>query len=368
MQLKNLMQMTKEELIKQLGDLVAFKTLSGEMEENAKSVDYVQKLIDEGIDIRRIKNGKAEVLIASVIKGNTPKYCYMVHIDVVAGRDDQFVMKVEGNRAIGRGTCDMKFSIPLGISLLNEAKEKGLDFCLMVTTDEEIGGLEGAKVIAEEGFAPGILIVPDGGEDLNFVDKAKGVCQLKLVATGKPAHASRPWQGKNAIDDLVVLGDELLKIYGKNNLTESWVTTMNFGTIGGGISTNQVCPEAELKIDFRYPETDSIENIISVVENKIKELKLEISVSTMSTGLPTFTDVNDPEVKKYISVMQEAFGREIKIRQTYGASDARHFAKTKSPVIMHKPIGGEIHSADEWIDLDSVMTFYQGMREYLGLN
>jgi acetylornithine deacetylase/succinyl-diaminopimelate desuccinylase-like protein len=48
----------------------------------------------------------------------------MVHIDVVAGRDDQFEMKVEGNRAIGRGTCDMKFSIPLGIALLKEAGEK----------------------------------------------------------------------------------------------------------------------------------------------------------------------------------------------------------------------------------------------------
>lgn len=360
--------MTKEELIKQLGDLVAFKTLSGEMEENSKALDYVERLIVEGIDIRRVKNGKAEVMIASVNKGDTPKYCYMVHMDVVAGRDDQFAMKMDGNMAVGRGTCDMKFSIPLGISLLNEAKEKGLDFCFMVTTDEEIGGLEGAKVIAEKGFAPEILIVPDGGEDLNFVDKAKGVCQLKLVAKGKPAHASRPWQGKNAIDDLVILGDELLKIYGENNRKESWATTMNYGTISGGISTNQVCPEAELKVDFRYPETDSIERIVSVVENKIKELKLEISVSTMSTGLPTFTDVSNDEVKRYLSIMEKSFGREIKVRQTYGASDARHFAKTKSPVIMHKPIGGEIHSADEWIDIDSVMTFYQGMREYLGLN
>jgi acetylornithine deacetylase/succinyl-diaminopimelate desuccinylase-like protein len=170
----------------------------------------------------------------------------------------------------------------------------------MVTTDEETGGLEGVKVIAEKGFSPQVLIVPDGGEDLNFVDKAKGVCQIKLVAKGKPAHASRIWLGKNAIDSLVLLGAELLKIYGKNNLKESWATTMNFGTINGGISTNQVCPEAEMKIDFRYPETDSIENIISVVEGEIKELGLVIEVSTLSTGLPTFTDVNDTEVVKYI--------------------------------------------------------------------
>ncbi|KKT61956.1 MAG: hypothetical protein UW56_C0014G0001, partial [Candidatus Collierbacteria bacterium GW2011_GWD1_44_27] len=120
-------------------------------------------------------------------------------------------------------------------------------------------------------------------------------------------------------------------------------------------------------IDFRYPETDSIENIISVVEGKIKDLGLEIEVSKLSTGLPTFTDINDPEVKKYIGVMEEVFGKKILVKQTYGASDARHFASTKAPVLMHKPLGGEIHSADEWVDIGSVMTFYEGMRKYLGL-
>jgi len=359
--------MNKEELIKQLGDLVAFKTLPGEMEENSMALDYVQELIGEGFEMERVKNGKAEVLMASVMKGKTPKYCYMVHMDVVAGRDDQFEMKMDGNKAIGRGTCDMKFSIPLGISLLKEAKDKKIDFCLMVTTDEEVGGLEGAKLIAERGFAPQILIVPDGGENLNFVDKAKGVCQLKLVAKGKPAHASRPWQGKNAIDSLILLGAELIKIYGENSLAETWNTTMCIGTINGGVSTNQVCPEAEMKIDFRYPETDSIENITDVVLKIVNDLKLAVEVTQMSTGLPTFTDVNDPEVMRYLSVMEEVFGRKIAVKQTYGASDARHFAKLGCPVLMHKPLGGEIHSEDEWIDIDSVMTFYEGLRKYLEL-
>jgi di/tripeptidase len=34
---------------------------------------------------------------------------------------------------------------------------------------------------------------------------------------------------------------------------------------------------------------------------------------------------------------------------------------------MHKPLGGEIHSDDEWVEVDSVMTFYEGLRKYLGL-
>ncbi len=261
----------------------------------------------------------------------------------------------------------MKFSIPLGVALLNEAKSKNIDFCLMITTDEEVGGFEGAKYMADKGFSPKVFIVPDGGDNLTFVNKAKGICQLRLVSKGVPAHASRPWQGKNAIDSLVIVAAELLKIYEKNSLNENWETTMNIGTINGGISTNQVCPEAEMKLDFRFPETDTIERINTMVEEIVNKLGLEIEVSRMSTGLPTATNMEDPEVKKYLSVMREVFGKEIIVRETYGGSDARHFALLKSPVMMHKPIGGEIHSDDEWVDVDSVMTFYEGLRKYLNL-
>jgi len=72
-------------------------------------------------------------------------------------------------------------------------------------------------------------------------------------------------------------------------------------------------------------------------------------------------------VKKYIKEMESVFGRKIEVRPTYGASDARHFAQLGCPVMMHKPLGGEIHSDSEWVDLESVMAFYQGMRGYLGL-
>ncbi len=359
--------MTKDDLIKQLTDLVSFKTLPGDVEENAKALDYVQDLIDKSVDVERIQNGKAEILLASINKGQSPRYCYMVHVDIVAGRDDQFVMRMEGDKAIGRGTSDMKFSIPLGIALLNESKQKNVDFCLMITTDEEVGGFEGAKYMAEKGFSPKVFIVPDGGDNLTFVNKAKGICQLRLVSKGVPAHASRPWLGKNAIDSLVMVAAELLKIYGKNSLNENWETTMNIGMINGGISTNQVCPEAEMKLDFRFPETDSIERINTMVEDIVSKLGLEIEVSRMSTGLPTATNMEDLEVKKYLSVMNEVFGKEIVVKETYGGSDARHFALLPSPVMMHKPIGGEIHSDNEWVDIDSVMTFYEGLRKYLGL-
>jgi succinyl-diaminopimelate desuccinylase len=360
--------MNKKKFVEQLKQLVEIRTLSGEVEANKKALDLVETWLDKKINIERYKNGKAEVMVASVNKGMSPEICYMVHMDVVAGTDKQFKLKIVGDKLFGRGTCDMKFSIPLGVELINEAVAKNLDLCLIITTDEETGGLEGAKYLREVlNFSPKLLIVPDGGEDLNFVDKAKGVCQIRVVAKGKPAHASRPWQGKNALANIVKLVQKLLDDYEQYNLVEGWNTTMNIGVINGGISTNQVCAEAEVKLDFRYSESDSIENIKNKVEVLTNEIDGEWNISLMSTGMPTFTEVSEPRVVKYIETMNKAFGREIMVRPTYGASDARHFADLKVPVIMHKPIGGEIHSDGEWISLSSVMTFFQGMCEYLGL-
>ncbi len=43
-----------------------------------------------------------------------------------------------------------------------------------MTTDEETGGFQGAAYLANQyKFQPKILIVPDGGDDFIFINKAK---------------------------------------------------------------------------------------------------------------------------------------------------------------------------------------------------
>lgn len=236
----------------------------------------------------------------------------------------------------------------------------------MITTDEEVGGFEGVKFLAEEmKFRPKLLIVPDGGDNLVFVNKAKGICQLLVTAKGKPAHASRPWCGKNALEPLVLIASKLVEEFGETNKRESWATTMNLGVIQGGVSTNQVCAEAVMKLDFRFPESDSVEKIFAKVEKMARSVGGEVKVELLGTGLPTFTDEDLPVVKRFIKSLEEATGKKIEIKPTYGGSDARWFASSGAPVLMIKPIGGEIHSDNEWISLSSCLKFFEGLRGFL---
>jgi succinyl-diaminopimelate desuccinylase len=360
--------MEKQKFIEQLKKLVGFATLSGNIEQNAKALDYIETLIDKQAFIKRFKNKKAEILIASNTKISSPLIGYMVHVDVVAGKPEQFILKQKGDKLFGRGAEDMKFSIPIGIQILNDLikQRSKLTFTLAITTDEEIGGFEGAAYLAENlKFRPECLVVPDGGENLNFVEKAKGVCQIIITSKGFPAHASKPWEGKNALEPIVKLAAKLIAIYGKGSLKENWNTTMNIGQIQGGISTNQVCPEATMKLDFRYPETDSIEKILGRVRVLAKKISPKLSIAPASTGLPTFTDVALPVVKSFLTAMGKAYGKRIFVAPTYGASDARHFAKYNIPVLMMEPIGANYHADDEWVSLSSCLKFYEGLRLFI---
>jgi succinyl-diaminopimelate desuccinylase len=360
--------MKQDKFIKQLSKLVGFETLSGNVSENAKALDYVESILPPKTTIKRVKNKNAEILIAGNSKNMSPDAGYMAHIDVVAAKPEQFKLKIKGDKLYGRGVSDMKFSIPLGVELLRSlvnSKSK-TTFSLTITTDEEIGGFDGGLYLAEKlKFRPKCLIVPDGGDNMTFVNKAKGVCQLVITATGAPAHASRPWMGKNALEPITKLATELIKIYGKNSVKENWNTTMNIGQIQGGISTNQVCPEATMKLDFRYPESDSINNITQTVTKIAKKIGPDFKIITASTGLPTFTDPQNKFVKMFLNAMESAYGKKIVITSTYGASDARHFAKYNIPVLMMKPMGGEIHSDTEWVSLSSTLKFYEGLKLFL---
>ena len=363
--------LTTKQFTKQLGKLVSFATLTSDTDQNALALDYILSLISPTAKIKRVKHNGAEILLASTVETNTPTYGYFVHLDVVSAPAELFVMREADGKLFGRGVSDMKFSIPLGVALLNELLEKKsqLEFTLAITTDEEVGGYDGGAYLANElAWNPEVLIVPDGGDNMRFVDKAKGVCQLNVHSVGKSAHASRPWEGKNALVPLAKLVTELESRYGQNNQAEAWETTLNFGRLVGGISTNQVCDSAVLNLDFRYPETDSIERIQAEVIELCAEIDESLQVEFGSTGLPTFTDINEPVVKKFLDCMATTFKQPIEIHPTYGASDARHFAKHKTPVLMLKPLGGDIHCATEWIDVQSTMHFYQGLRKFLELD
>lgn len=120
------------------------------------------------------------------------------------------------------------------------------------------------------GLKTQVLLDPDGGLNISQLSlKTKGAYHLKLISSGIASHGSTPWNGKNALDNLLKTIENLRKYFpyidNENIPEDKWIPTMNIGKISGGKSTNVVCDYAELCIDIRFTENLNKEKINDIL-------------------------------------------------------------------------------------------------------
>ena len=157
------------------------------------------------------------------------------------------------------------------------------DFGYLFVVGEEvdhIGAIEAAKVnTAVERI---ILCEPT----LNRVARAqKGMVRFELVARGIAGHSAYPEKGESAIDKLL---DAIASIRG-----ESWPsdgvlgpTTVNFGTIEGGVAANVFAPSARSEALMRA--VSPVEPIIASLGSMADHAGVEFRV--IAANDPVFYD------------------------------------------------------------------------------
>lgn len=360
--------MQEKIFLEQLAKLVEMRTVTGEVKLLAKALDYIETLVSAKVVKKRYQNKTAEVLILTNTDTMTPDVAYMVHVDVVGANDDQWQLRREGDKLYGRGTSDMKFSIPLGAALLNELTDRNsqLSFAFVITTDEEVGGGNGAGYLASQlKFRPKLLIVPDGGDGGHLIYKSKGYTHMEVVSQGVPAHGSMPWKGENALEPLIKLANLLVSEYERSNKADSWQTTLNIGYLNGGQAVNQVCPMAKLGLDFRFPEASLIDPTINHVKDLISKVggHLELVIKGRDDG--TYTDPELAIMTTFIESIEGVMVDKMVVRGTTGGSDAGFFAEYNIPILMTKSDGGDIHGNNEWLGLSSTLNFYKALQIFI---
>ena len=131
------------------------------------------------------------------------------HVDVVPATEpewtaDPFVLRVEDDRAIGRGACDMKGFDAIAINLLREAANAGsleAPLGLLLTCNEEIGTV-GAGQFATQWAGRPLPHRTVVGEptSLQPVRGHKGHLGMAIVIGGRGGHTGFPSRGVNAIE------------------------------------------------------------------------------------------------------------------------------------------------------------------------
>ncbi|OGD71516.1 hypothetical protein A2703_03455 [Candidatus Collierbacteria bacterium RIFCSPHIGHO2_01_FULL_50_25] len=355
-------------LTQNLKQLIKFRTTPENILEIRKAMSWVVRVLPKNLRVRRLGFFTHPTLFVTTHVTKRPKILLAAHIDVVPGAVSLFRPKIIGDKLFGRGAFDMKFAIASYLTLANEIKSElqHLNFGLLITSDEEIGGANGSEMILRKGFLPKVCILPDGANNFDFERRAKGFFTIKIECQGKSAHGSRTWEGNNAIERLV----GILELLKKNlSLKEEPCgdpqhnhNTLNISAICGGGTVNQIPDYATATVDIRFiSHREKIEKAVRSLENKYEWLKLKKT----RQGPVSEINPNNYYHQEFLRILKTHFRQKARFIVSHGTSDARFFTAQNIPTIVTRPMGGGHHGEKEWISLTSLNIFHRTLKEFV---
>lgn len=316
---------------------------------------------DVYVDDADTKNGHASGNIIATLKGNAnvdPIY-FTAHMDtVVPGvgikpiiKEDGYIYS-DGTTILG---ADDKAGLAALLELARRIQEQGLthgDIQYIITAGEE-SGLEGAKfldhekVYAKYGFA-----VDSDGEIGEIVVAAPYQTKVNATLKGKTAHAGvEPEKGISAI----TMAAKAIANMKLGRLDSD--TTANIGRFEGGKATNIVADEAIVLAECRSLDADKVaaqaEHMKACFEQAAAEMGGEAIVEVKNM-YPGFRFGEDDLVVRVAQQAARAIGREPKLAQSGGGSDANVIAGYGIPTV-NLAVGYEfIHTTNERIPVEEL--------------
>ncbi len=352
-----------------LDKIVALTKEFVSIKSNSENTAELDKILEialsnlKGYTIERFENKSVKSALIYNAKKRPSRFRIILngHLDVVPGKEYQYLPKIRGNRLYGVGSMDMKASVACLIMVFKEVANK-VDYplALQLVTDEEIGGFNGTKHQIEEGVRADFVIAGES-TDLQIVNRAKGILQVKISAKGKTAHGAYPWRGKNAIWKMNQLLNSLSKQYPIPSGQE-WVTTVNLSRIQtSNMTFNKIPDDCEIWLDIRYVPEEADTIVSSIKALLPKGFKLEIIEKEPALNV----DENNQYIQKLKMTGEKVINKKIKLYGAQGSSDIRHFIQVDCSGVEFGAIGEGIGSDHEWIDIDSLEKYRLILRDFL---
>ena len=256
----------------------------------------------------------------------------------------------------GPGVADMKGGLAVMLAALEAVEAVGcpVGYDVLINSDEETGSFSSAALIAQA--ARGKLAaltyepaLPDG----TLAGARGGTGNFSIVVRGRAAHAGRnPQDGRNAIVAAAALALALDAAKGPR-------LSVNPARIDGGGPNNVVPDLAVLRINFRPADADEIARARTTIDTAVAKVAaahdVRIDVHGSFNRPPKPIDAGAARLFDLVRAVGGDLNLPIAWRDTGGVCDGNNIAAAGTPVIDTMGVrGGAIHSADEFLIVDSL--------------
>lgn len=265
--------------------------------------DYLESL-GWTVELQAVSENQNNVI---AYLNESPRVFLSTHIDTVP----PFIPPTEdGEKIYGRGACDAKGIIAAQITAAENLRKQGINDIGLLYTVEEERSSTGARAANDHPLAAKCEYLINGEPtDNDLAIGSKGTFRLKIKTEGKAAHSAYPEEGESAIEKLLDILQDVRRAEFPNDEFFG-ETTVNIGTIEGGLALNVIPPRAEAGIAVRLtteraPIENALENIVEkrgAIEvlscsEPVKMLQVEgfkQKVVRFTTDIPYLTNWGQP--------------------------------------------------------------------------
>jgi len=347
-----------EKSLKLLEKLLRFETITGNTEKAERCLKFIKQKLDcETVDIEEFEQDDPSILV-SFKEDSNPELILHGHIDVVEpSESQQFKPKKRDGKIFARGAADMKAGVSCIISCFRRLKQKESrpSVGLMITSDEERGGFNGAgHIVNEKSLQPKLVISSEPALHSfpEIVYEHKGVLQLKIKALGTSCHASYPERGENAADRLLDQYSKIKKLFSERG---DFPTTVTLTSLEAGEAVNKAPSEASMKLDIRHSDEYFVDEVLSDIEQIVDELEVIARAPMMK---------NNPQ-NQYIQDLTKCSEHQVNLERANYASDMRFFTQKNITAIIFGPKGGNVHSNEEYVSVKSMEDYQKILEDFI---
>jgi len=385
-----------ENSIKILSDLIGFKTISGE--DNNDLINYCEKYLNDlgATSFKTYDDEKKRVNLFATIKAKKSNEVKPIilsgHTDTVpvskSWSTDPFKATIKEDKLYGRGSCDMKgfIACTLAFAPVFSKVDLNRDIHFSFTFDEETACL-GAPILIKElkkrKIQDGICIVGEPTK-MKIIDAHKGCYEYTTYFEGLAGHSSMPHKGVSAVEfaskyanKLIELREELKKRAPKDSIFDPPFSTLQVGGIFGGIAHNVIADKCSVEWEtrpvvkddgvFLNQQIDKYANDVLLPEMKkvFPSSKITKEIIGEVTG---FDRIDNSEACELVSSLTGDNSREV---VSFG-TEAGLFQEVGISTVVCGPGSIEqAHKVDEFIELNELkkcLKFLEGIKKKSSLN
>ncbi len=289
--------------------------------------------------------------------GDAPPLVVSAHSDTVFPADTDLSVIRHEDVIFGPGIGDNSLGVAGLFGLVWALHQRGItlpgDLWLVVNVGEEgVGDLRGMRAVVDRfGDAPRAYLVVEGLALGQIYHRGLSVRRYRISAHTEGGHSWAEYGKPSAIHEMAKLVTDLDVI----SLPEEPRTSLNVGTISGGISVNTIAARACIELDLRSEKTATLSEVIKRVEALVTESSRgDVQIETDIIGDRPTGEIqpNHPLVQLAKRALES---QGIQPNFNIGSTDANiPLSRGLASICIGLTVGGGVHTLKEYMHIKPI--------------